>query len=237
MSLQKTLITIQITSDTICPWCIIGYEKLRTAMEKSGNNYDFKVYFRPFFLSRDTPESGLNFKDYFAKKGMILDLNKYKQMYSRIQMIGETLENKVQFAGPTDDSKCYNTANSHRLSEWCLKKYGAEKQVALYTKILRKNFEQSLDISSIEVLAETASEVGLDKNEVKQFLEDQNAQPTKQEIFKLADEVYQQTGGNGVPFFVFNGVTAVSGGQDPEVFMNIFETIQKKSSLQIKEHL
>jgi hypothetical protein len=43
MSKSKKLIQIDITSDTVCPWCFIGKKYLEKAMEQVKDQYDFEV--------------------------------------------------------------------------------------------------------------------------------------------------------------------------------------------------
>lgn len=40
----------------------------------------------------------------------------------------------------------YNTINAHRVSEWCLKEYGREKQVELYEHMIRNYFEKRINV-------------------------------------------------------------------------------------------
>jgi DSBA-like thioredoxin domain len=44
----KKLIEIDVSSDTVCPWCFVGKTNLDRAIEKSKDSFDFKVL---FFLS------------------------------------------------------------------------------------------------------------------------------------------------------------------------------------------
>ena len=51
---MKTNITIDIYSDTTCPWCYIGLKKLKDAINEFSNG-DFKLIWRPFQLNPDIP--------------------------------------------------------------------------------------------------------------------------------------------------------------------------------------
>lgn len=39
----KKIIKIDISSDTVCPWCFVGKKNLDKAMAMSKNQYDFEV--------------------------------------------------------------------------------------------------------------------------------------------------------------------------------------------------
>ena len=45
---SDTTITVDIVSDVVCPWCIIGYRQLAEAARKSG--IDIEVHWHPFAL-------------------------------------------------------------------------------------------------------------------------------------------------------------------------------------------
>ena len=40
---QKKLIKIDISSDTVCPWCFVGKKNLDKAIAASKDHYDFEV--------------------------------------------------------------------------------------------------------------------------------------------------------------------------------------------------
>lgn len=39
----KKLIKIDVTSDTVCPWCFVGKRNLDKAVDASKDQYDFEV--------------------------------------------------------------------------------------------------------------------------------------------------------------------------------------------------
>lgn len=45
----KKLIQIDISSDTVCPWCFVGKKNLDKAIAASKDQYDFEV-FPPYLL-------------------------------------------------------------------------------------------------------------------------------------------------------------------------------------------
>jgi predicted DsbA family dithiol-disulfide isomerase len=46
----KKLIQIDVSSDTVCPWCFVGKKNLEKAMEQSRDKFDFEVSL-PLFRS------------------------------------------------------------------------------------------------------------------------------------------------------------------------------------------
>src|SRR6267154_677997 len=66
--MNKPLIKIDVVSDVVCPWCYIGKRRLEKAIDELKDKYDFEVDYHPFELNPDTPQSGLNHKEYLTKK-------------------------------------------------------------------------------------------------------------------------------------------------------------------------
>jgi predicted DsbA family dithiol-disulfide isomerase len=108
-------------------------------------------------------------------------------------------------------SRIYNTFDAHRLLHW------AElegKQHALKLALMEAYFTNGEDVSSHEVLARVAAEVGLDAAKAREVLDSG----------RYADEVraqerfFQEQGVRAVPSVIVNGRYLIQGGQPPEVF-------------------
>jgi len=59
---------IDIVSDVVCPWCIIGYQSLTAAISKGGLEDEVELNWRPFELNPDMPEAGKSYIDYGRDK-------------------------------------------------------------------------------------------------------------------------------------------------------------------------
>lgn len=60
---KMTNFNIEIVSDTVCPWCYVGKQKLDQAIkvykERHGSDNDtFNVTWLPFYLAPEAPRSG-----------------------------------------------------------------------------------------------------------------------------------------------------------------------------------
>ena len=60
-------ITIDIYSDTICPWCYIGHNQLLSAIN-SASKFKFDLVWRPFQLNPDMPVEGMERQQYLEVK-------------------------------------------------------------------------------------------------------------------------------------------------------------------------
>ena len=65
--LMETL-RIEIVSDVVCPWCVIGFINLKKAMEELKAELNFKISWKPYELHPEIPEQGYDKKQYMEQK-------------------------------------------------------------------------------------------------------------------------------------------------------------------------
>ena len=68
MTEEHKPLRIDIVSDVVCPWCIIGYRQLVRALEATGQPAD--IHWHPFELNPDMAESGENLREHLAADGV-----------------------------------------------------------------------------------------------------------------------------------------------------------------------
>jgi len=49
---------IDIVSDVVCPWCIIGYKRLQKALQQLSTEITADIHWHPFELNPTMPEGG-----------------------------------------------------------------------------------------------------------------------------------------------------------------------------------
>ena len=54
---ERRQLTVDIVSDVVCPWCIIGYRGLAAAAEALADRVDIVVRWHPFELAPATPRA------------------------------------------------------------------------------------------------------------------------------------------------------------------------------------
>ena len=105
-------IRVDIISDVVCPWCIVGFRQLEQASEATG--IEIETYWHPFELNFDMPPEGENLRDHIMRKyGSTAEQS--AQARQQLASIGEPLGIDFQFA---DDSKIVNTFAAHQLLHW-----------------------------------------------------------------------------------------------------------------------
>ena len=55
---------IEIVSDVVCPWCVIGFRNLKLAMDSLKDEFSFDVSWKPYELHPEIPQEGYDKKLY-----------------------------------------------------------------------------------------------------------------------------------------------------------------------------
>ena len=61
-------IKIDVVSDVVCPWCIIGYKRLEKAIEELGIQDKIELDWQPFELNPTMPKGGQNVIEHISEK-------------------------------------------------------------------------------------------------------------------------------------------------------------------------
>ena len=80
---------IDIVSDVVCPWCVIGFINLQKAMAELSSEVKFEINWKPYELHPEIPENGYDKKLYMQQK--FGDLSGKASPYKQIEQIGKSL--------------------------------------------------------------------------------------------------------------------------------------------------
>ncbi len=58
---------IDIVSDVVCPWCIIGYKNLEEAINRLDGQIDIKLRWHPFELNPDMGPEGQDLSEHIKE--------------------------------------------------------------------------------------------------------------------------------------------------------------------------
>lgn len=114
-----------------------------------------------------------------------------------------------------------NTRDAHRLVQLAKTKSN-ELENSVISALFKLHFEEDGDITSHDVLIAAGEKGGLDKAEVKSWLDEGRGGP---EVDKEVEEAYRD-GVSGVPNFTINGKYRVEGAQDPEKLVEVLKRIK-----------
>lgn len=164
MKPSENTLRIDIVSDVVCPWCVIGYRQLAAALEQT--NTEHTIHWHPFELNPNMPSEGQNLREHIIEK---YGSTKQESDASRVRMTEAGREVGFEF-NFNDDTRMHNTFNLHQLLHFADQQGRMhELKQALFTA----HFTNNRDISDIHVLADIAAETGLDKSEALAVLEGQ----------------------------------------------------------------
>jgi predicted DsbA family dithiol-disulfide isomerase len=104
---------------------------------------------------------------------------------------------------------------AHRLIAWAQEREDAGSTSDLVERLFRAYFVQGRAIGEPDELAKIASEAGLELAAAQAML----ASTENLAAVSAEDREARNVGINGVPFFIFNGSTALSGAHDPETLL------------------
>jgi len=213
------MISIDVISDTVCPWCFIGKRRLEQAVQ-TRPSYDFKIQWRPFQLNPDLPRQGMPRAQYLALK--FGSDERASKIYQSVQTAAKDEGLEIDFRNLRSQP---NTLSSHRLIRWA---GSAGVQDAVVEALFQNYFFVGLDIGDPEVLCEIASKAGMDGKLVHNLL----SSDADEKLVSDEELIARRTGIAGVPCFIVDGKYAVSGAQDSTVLLNVFDLAhqdQKKS--------
>ncbi|CAN8275929.1 unnamed protein product [Cochlearia groenlandica] len=207
MATTRKLIKIDVSSDTVCPWCFVGKKNLDKAIDASKHQYNFEIRWRPFFLDASAPKEGVPKKEFYRQKFG----SRCEGMFTRMSEIFKDIGLEYDTSGLTG-----NTMDSHRLIHY-VGEHAPNKQHDLVEELCLGYFTHGKYIGDREFLVETAKKLGVEGAE--EYLLDPNngAAKVREEMEKYSRNI------TGVPYYIINGKVKLSGAQPPESFKSAFE--------------
>lgn len=211
---MKDKIKIDIVSDVVCPWCIIGYKRLEKAIIEMGIEDQVTIEWQPFELNPYMPKEGQDLREHISEK---YGSNEQQQDESQQRMTQAGAELDFTF-NYNQEMRMVNTFEAHVLLDYAAQ-FG--KQTELNLALIAFFFTDQKDVSNREVLREAMLKVGLNADEGLAKLDDK----TVEKDVRDKQQYWKDMGVNSVPTVVFNRKSAVTGAQPVETFKNILKEL------------
>ena len=206
------MVPLDIISDPVCPWCLIGKARLDAAIAETGRN-PFTPRWRMFRLNPEMPPEGMDRQAYLEQKfgGPEGAAEVYAQVAEAARRSGLDLALDRIARAP-------QTLDAHRLIRWAAAE-GAQTEAA--EQLFRRYFERGQDISERAVLLDTAESVGLDRAVIDRLLDGEDA------VAELEAEEAEarRMGVQGVPCFVVAGRHVIEGAQETDTWTRVIREI------------
>ena len=209
---------IDIVSDVVCPWCIIGLKALEQAIERVADTITIDMKFQPFELNPSMPPDGQDVLEHLTQKygGTEEDMQRNREAIRlRGEQLGFTFSMQKR-------SRVYNTFDAHRLLHWAEQE---GQQLALKHALFDAYFTDGLNIASHAVLVATAVKAGLDGERAAHVLMT-NAYATD---VRISEKFFLDQGIHSVPAVIIDGKHLISGGQPAELFEKALRRIASAS--------
>ncbi len=205
------MITIDVISDVICPWCFLGKRRLDKALTLIPE-LEVEVVYRPFFLDPSIPPEGLDRHKYMADK---FGEERLKTIHDPLIKAGKEDGVPYQFEKIT---RTPNTLDAHRLIRWAKV---AERQMDIVESLFVAYWRDGKDVGDHAVLNAMAKSIGLDV--ALDLASDKDKNEVMQEVARA-----QQMGISGVPTFIINQKYGISGAQSAEMLAGALKDIASK---------
>ncbi len=203
---------IDIVSDVMCPWCIIGYKQLEHAL--SAEKIGAMVHWHPFELNPNMPAGGQDLREHVAEKyGSTAEQS--AKVRDHMTALGHDLGFDFRF---TEDSRIRNTFRAHRVIHWAREQnMGHQMKLALFSA----HFTDQKDVDDPDVLAEVAGSVGLDSVAALAVAQgDAHADEVR-----AHERYWIEQGVQGVPGMVFDGKYLVTGAQGVDTYRQVLNQV------------
>ena len=207
----QPMIPLDILSDPICPWCLIGKTQLDRALSDRGS--PFRISWHPFQLNPDMPRGGMDRRAYLETK--FGGKENAAAVYARIDRAAEAAGLSIDWGSIR---RTPNTLDAHRVLLWA----GLEdRQDAVADGLFGAYFREGRDIGDREVLADIAGAAGMDREVIARLL----SGTTDEEEVRTRDAHARQRGVQAVPTFIVAERHVVPGAQPPELWARVIEEL------------
>jgi predicted DsbA family dithiol-disulfide isomerase len=209
------MITLDIISDPICPWCYIGKANLDRALE-ARPDHPLTIQWHPFQLNPDMPEGGMDRRTYLEAKFGGRD--NAVAVYARIEEAALAAGLAIDFGRI---KRTPNTLDAHRLIRWA----GLEgRQTAAVSRLFKAYFVDGEDIGDHEVLLAIATGIGMDREMTGRLL----AGDADLADIRARDEHARSRGVTGVPTFLLANRHVLPGAQPTELWLQVIDDLAEQ---------
>jgi predicted DsbA family dithiol-disulfide isomerase len=215
---QPLPLLVDIVSDVVCPWCIIGYKQLMKALDALPGQFEPTLRWHPFELNPRMPEEGQDLREHLAQKYGTTPTQS-QGARARLTALGESLGFTFDYF---DGMRMVNTFRAHQLLYWSA---GLGLQTELKLALFAAFFSRRKNVNDPQVLADVAQSVGLDPASALAVLSDHRYA----DAVRAEQQVWLERDVHAVPTFVFQQQYMVAGAQESEAFIRLLRKIQDRS--------
>ena len=205
----EPLITVDVWTDVVCPWCYIGESRLQDAIEAEGLSGQVHIRAHSFELDPTSPTDSVrdNVSHLVASKGM--DEEQVREMEAQIKGMAEEIGREYVTERPMA-----STRGVHRVMQAVAAGAGEDAGTEFFMQLQRGYFTGRSDPFDAETVVAGATAAGIGEDVARAALSGHSYD----EQVEIDAQQAVQLGARGVPFFVFNEKYSAPGALPLEAF-------------------
>ena len=211
-------LTIDIWSDVMCPWCLVGWGNLRQALDELDGEIAADLRWHAFELNPDMAEEGEERTAHIARKyGRTLEQSRgvQGQMREAAERAGVSLDYEVP--EPAPEAMMWNLT-------LLVGSVLAVRQTDLKLALFHAHFNARRPIGDRAVLLDIAEETGFDRAEAGAALDSAEwAHKVRAE-----ERAAYDLNVTGVPAMVVENAFMIPGAQSPDVYRDALRRVAEK---------
>ena len=219
MTESSATVRIDIVSDVVCPWCIIGFKQLQRALVGLGDEVEAELHWHPFELNPQMPPEGQDLREHIGEKYSTTPGQSHAARM-RLTEIAESLGVEFRFY---EGMRIHNTFRAHQLLHWA----GEQgKQTELELALFESYFSREENVDDLDVLVAAAGRAGLDEEQARAVVTDGRYA----EAMREEQRFWLSKGIHAVPSFILDQRYLIPGAQDPEVFVTALRRLLEEKA-------
>ena len=205
-------VTIDLVADVVCPYCYLGWRRLRQALSRRPG-VTAEIVWRPFQLNPDLPAEGVDQARHMAR--IIPDPGRLKAAHDNLAQQGAPVGANFNF----DKIKLEpNTNGAHRVILWAADEGRQDEAIEA---MFSAHFSEGRFIADPEVLADVAAKVGLDRAAVLARLKAGEGV----DMVRQSHDMAVRGGVTGVPCTIFDSRFALVGAESTDRFIQALDKV------------
>lgn len=216
----SALITVDVWTDVVCPWCYIGEARLHEAIEAEGLTGQVRLRAHSFELDPTSPTDSVadNIAHLVEAKG--LPEHEVREMEAQIQQMAREMGREYVTGRPIA-----NTRAVHRVMQALGEARGTDAATRFFMELQRDYFTGTADPFEAEAVIARAVRGGLDEQAARAA----HAGTTHDEQVEAEVREAASMGARGVPFFLFNDKYTAPGALPAEAFRQALRQIAEEA--------
>ena len=220
--MSEVRLTIDIWSDVMCPWCLVGWGNLKQALGLLTGEIAAELRWHAFELNPDMPPAGEDRTAHIARKyGRTPE--QARGVQDQMRDAARAAEVSLDYDGeePAPPAMMWNTFGAHKLLLWARETHGPARQTDLKLALFAAHFNARRNIGKSSVLLDIAEGQGFSRADAEAALHDEQLGAEVRAEERTAYELNI----TGVPAMLVDRRLMIPGAQSPQVYADALRRV------------